>query len=502
MTTNSNAIQRICILGGGTAGWMTAAALSKVLGDQSIKIELIESESIGTVSVGEATIPQIRAFNHLLGLDEMDFMRHTQGTFKLGIEFIDWHKPGTAYLHPFGPYGVNMAGVPFHHYWLKEGRQHSLESYCLEAMAARAGKFIPAVERAGAAAKQINYAFHFDAVAYAAYLRKFAEQRGVKRSEGRMQSVELHPVTGFVQALMMQNGQKIEADLFIDCSGFKGLIIEKALHSGFEDWSHWLPCDRAIAQPCALTEPPKPYTQSIAQSAGWQWRIPLQHRVGNGHVYSSHYVDDDKALQVLHNTMLAEPEAEPNYLRWQTGRRREVWKKNCIAIGLSAGFLEPLESTGIQLIQSAISRLLSLFPDKRFATETIDTFNRYSTFEMERIRDFIILHYKANERDDSDFWRYCRTMKIPSSLEDKIQLYQQSGRIFRENNELFSDISWLSVLNGQGAVPESYHPLADQLPDDKLQIQLSSLRKQVQDIVAVMPAQADFIDQYCKAGVR
>ncbi|SNY60721.1 tryptophan halogenase [Arsukibacterium tuosuense] len=499
MTNNSSAIQRICILGGGTAGWMTAAALSKVFAEQSIQIELVESESIGTVSVGEATIPQIRAFNHLLGLDEMDFIRHTQGTFKLGIEFIDWYKPGTAYLHPFGPYGANMAGVPFHHYWLKHGCQRPLEDYCLEAMAARAGKFIPVLKRAGAPPRQVNYAFHFDAVAYADYLRKFAEQRGVKRSEGRMQNVVLDPVTGFVQALLMQNGQKIEADFFIDCSGFKGLIIEKALHSGFEDWSHWLPCDRAIAQPCAATEAPKPYTQSIAQAAGWQWRIPLQNRVGNGHVYSSHYVDDDEALRVLHNTMLGAPLAEPNLLRWQTGRRREPWKKNCVAIGLSAGFLEPLESTGIQLIQSAISRLLSLFPDKSFAAETIDTYNRYSSLEMEQIRDFIILHYKANERQDADFWRYCRTMKVPDSLKDKIQLYRQTGRIFRENNELFSEISWLSVLNGQGIFPESYHPLADQFPAAKLDAQLAMLQQQVADSVAEMPGHADFIAHNCQA---
>ncbi|WP_372625490.1 tryptophan halogenase family protein [Arsukibacterium sp.] len=501
MTITNDAIQRICILGGGTAGWMTAAAFSKVLGNQSLQIELVESESIGTVSVGEATIPQIRAFNQLLGLDEMDFLRHTQGTFKLGIEFINWYKPGTAYMHPFGPYGTNMAGVPFHHYWLKRGSEQPLESFCLEAMAARAGKFTPVLERQGSPARPVNYAFHFDAVAYAVYLRQFAEKRGVKRHAGQMKEVMLNPVTGRVDALLLADGRQVEADFFIDCSGFKGLIIEQALHSGFEDWSHWLPCDRAIAQPCASTEPPRPYTQSIAQAAGWQWRIPLQNRVGNGHVYSSHYVDDDEALQVLHDTMLTPPEAEPNLLRWQTGRRREPWKKNCVAIGLAAGFLEPLESTGIQLIQSAISRLLSLFPDKTFAEETIKTFNRYSTTEMEQIRDFIILHYKANERDDSDFWRYCRTMNVPDSLNDKIQLYRRTGRIFRENNELFSDISWLSVLNGQGIYPQSYHPLADKFSATNLDEQLAMLQKQVTDNVAAMPDHAAFIARFCQAKV-
>lgn len=495
-------IRKIVIAGGGSAGWMTAAALSKIVGTQNCEITLVESPAIGTVSVGEATIPQIRFFNSLLGVDENDFVKATKGTFKLGIEFVDWTKVGERYMHPFGPYGSNMNGVPFHHYWLKSymlGKSTDILDFCVEGKSAKQNRFTRRISNAPAQLASVNYAFHFDAILYAKYLQKFAKANGVKHVEAKIEDVKIRASNGFIDSVSLDNGQELSAELFIDCSGFNGRLIEQALNTGFEDWSHWLPCNKAVAQACESEPEIRPYTISTARQAGWQWQIPLQHRVGNGHVYASKFMSDDEATSVLQNNLPGKPIGEPRMLSWKNGRRRKAWNKNCIAIGLSAGFLEPLESTGLQLVQSAISRLLSLFPDKSFRQADIDTYNENTDFEIERIRDFIIAHYKLNGRQDSDFWRMCQQMDIPDTLQKKLSLYQSSGRIFRENNELFNELSWFSVLNGQGMTPESYHPLIESMPDNELFRHLDTMRQTIADTVQNIPNHSQFIQRNCAA---
>jgi tryptophan halogenase len=504
MTTNTanERIKKIVIVGGGTAGWMTAATLIKVLGKHYADIHLIESGEIGTVSVGEATIPQISLFNKILGIDEDDFIRKTQATFKLGIEFNHWKHQGHSYMHPFGQYGVDMDAIQFHHYWLKmfqQGKTGDIQDFSLEALAAKEGRFTRPQNRGNSPLSTIAYAFHFDATLYAKYLRDYAETRGVVRTDGKIVDVVLKPENGFIDAVILANGERIDGDLFIDCSGFKGLLIEGALNTGFEDWSHWLPCDRAVAMPCKATETNKPYTQSIAQSAGWIWRIPLQHRVGNGYVYPSKYVSDEQAVKCLLENMENDPLAEPNFLCWTTGVRKKGWNKNCVAIGLSAGFVEPLESTGLHLIQSAIAKLLGLFPNKGFNQVDIDTYNAQQKIELERIRDFIILHYKVTERDDSEFWRYCKNMDIPQYLQDKIALYQANGRIYRQDTELFNESSWLAVMHGQGIRPKGYHPLVDALTEHEIERRLQHIKDVIGQCVSIMPSQTEFINQYCRA---
>ncbi|MCF6194195.1 MAG: tryptophan 7-halogenase [Kangiellaceae bacterium] len=506
----NNSIKTIVIVGGGSAGWMTAAALSKILGCKNQDIKLIESETIGTVSVGEATIPQIRNFNSMLGLDENDFLKHTHGTFKLGIEFVDWKKKNHAYMHPFGPYGTNMNGVHFHHFWLqsnerksyegilqKEKYQDDLLEYCLEGYAAKLNKFSRPLNVPNTPLSAINYAFHFDATLYAKYLRSFAEAKGVKRIEGIVDKVNTSTKNGFIESVQLQNGDTIEGELFIDCTGFKGLLIEQTLHSGFDDWSHWLPCNSAVAQASESIYEIKPYTISKAHGSGWQWQIPLQSRVGNGHVYSDAHLSQDEAISNLQDNMPSKPIGEPRHLKWRNGKRKSPWVKNCIAIGLSAGLLEPFESTGLQLIQASIDRLLSLFPNKDFHQADIDAFNRYAGVEIEQIRDFIILHYKQTDRTDSSFWKYCQNMEIPNSLQRKIDLYSSSGRIIRENSELFSELSWLSVLNGQGIVPKSYHPLVDNATAEQIDGQLNKMKDIVKQCAANLPTHENYILKNC-----
>ncbi|MGJ8690859.1 MAG: tryptophan halogenase family protein [Thalassotalea sp.] len=499
-------IKNIVILGGGTAGWMTAAAFSKVLKNNYCNIRLIESEAISTVSVGEATIPQISLFNKILGIDENDFIRKTQGTFKLGIEFADWKSKGHSYMHPFGSYGKDMDAIQFHHYWLKmfnQGQAPDIEAYSLEAIAAKQGRFMRPQNMGNSPLSSIAYAFHFDATLYAKYLREFAEQRGVIRTEGKVTEVQVKPENGFIDALVMDNGERIEGDLFIDCSGFRGILIEQTLKTGFDDWSEWLPCDRAVAMPCLVksgeAQLAKPYTVSTAQAAGWTWRIPLQHRIGNGYVYPSKYVSDDEAVHILKSQMESEPLAEPNFLRWQTGVRKKGWNKNCVAIGLSAGFVEPLESTGLHLIQSAIAKLLGMFPNQGFDQADIDAYNSQLTTEMERIRDFIILHYKATERDDSEFWRFCKNMPVPEYLQKKIALYQANGRIYRQDNELFNETSWLAVMHGQGLKTTGYHPLVDTIEAAEISRRLAHVQSVIDKSAQSMPTQASFIKQFCQA---
>ena len=498
---SDNRVKNIVIVGGGTAGWMVASAFSKVL-SREYNIRLIESDEISTVGVGEATIPQIKLFNQVLELDEDDFVKKTQGTFKLGIEFVDWTRLGHSYIHGFGAIGQDLGLIQFHHYWLKlhqAGAAADIGAYSLNTAAAPRGKFMRSANIENSPLSNIAYAYHFDAGLYARYLRNYSEERGVRRTEGKILSTELRAADGFIESVTMESGEKIGGELFIDCSGFRGLLIEQALKTGYEDWSHWLPANRAVAVPCARVSDPTPYTRSTARSAGWQWRIPLQHRTGNGYVFSSEYISEDEATATLLNNLDGERLAEPRVLKFVTGRRKKFWNKNCVAIGLSSGFMEPLESTSIHLIQSNIARLISFFPDKRFDQVNIDKFNQQSDFEFERIRDFLILHYMATERNDTPFWNYVRTMEIPAELQEKIDIFKGSGRFFRESDEMFGATSWVQVMLGQGIHPQGYHPMVDLLTHDELNEFVGSIKNVLDKCVDVMPSHAEFIAKNCAA---
>ncbi|SEA09073.1 tryptophan halogenase family protein [Microbulbifer marinus] len=484
----SQAIKKIVIAGGGTAGWMTAAALSKLMGTQ-LDITLVESESIGTIGVGEATIPTLVFFHRLLGIDEAEFLAATQGTYKLGISFENWRDVGKDYIHAFGVTGKDCWACGFQHFWLRArqlGLAGDFGEYCLERRAAEAHKFSHLPNNG------LNYAFHMDATRYAAYLRQFSEGFGVKRVEGKIDQVQLHPDTGFIRALKLDSGQEVDGDFFIDCTGMRAILIEKALHTGFESWSHWLPCDSAVAVQTQAVEPPIPFTRSIARESGWQWRIPLQHRVGNGQVYSSSYQSDDSARSQLLENIEGERLTDPLLIKFQTGRRRKQWHKNCLAVGLSSGFLEPLESTSIHLIQQNIVRFLRFFPQSEIRQVEVDEFNRQSEFDMERIRDFIILHYKVTDRDDTEFWRYCRQMSIPDTLAAKIDMFRETGHVFREANELFVD-SWQQVMFGQGLMPERYHPLVDTMPEQELADFIRQVKAGVDDALARLKDHNDYL---------
>ncbi len=493
-------IRSILIVGGGSAGWMTAAALSNAL-KEKCTITLIESEEIGIVGVGEATIPAIRTFNQSLGLDEREFVRETKGSFKLGIEFVDWAKIGHRYFHPFGPHGKAFDYLPLHQYWLKlreQGDPYSIDDYSMAWHMAKTGKFNLPVDDQRNVLSTFDYAFHFDAGLYSQYLRRYAEARGVKRIEGKVCDVSLDAETGFVESITMENGDTHGADLFIDCSGFRGLLIEGALKTGYDDWTHWLPCDRAVAMPCENAGEPTPFTRSTARESGWQWRIPLQHRTGNGYVYCSQFMDDGKAADLLSQRLDGEALGDPRPLRFVTGRRKLNWNKNVVAIGLSSGFMEPLESTSIHMIQANISKLIALFPDRDFDQATIDEFNRISTNETERIRDFLILHYKLTRRDDSELWRYCANMNIPDTLQWKMDHFRRNGRLMALEMDLFAPPSWLAVHIGQFNIPESTDPLIDHRGLDAREW-MGKLRAAMEAAAEQQPTHQQFIDKHCKA---
>ncbi len=481
--------RKVVIVGGGTAGWMSAALIAHITQGRLADITLVESEAIGTIGVGEATIPAIKRFNRLLEVNEREFVRETQATFKLGIEFVDWGRIGARYLHPFGAIGSPIGRTGFEHFLARRrlgGISESFEDYSLNSAAARTNRF--RVPREGSASPGLNYAYHFDASLYAAYLRRYAEARGVQRVEGRIKQVGQNAETGFVEGLELEDGRCIEGDFFIDCSGLSGLLIEKTLHSGYEDWSHWLPCDRAAFVPSARTEPLTPYTRSTARTAGWQWRIPLQHRTGNGHVFSSGFMSDDEAADILMQNLDGAALADPKFVRFTTGRRKQAWNKNVVAIGLAAGFLEPLESTSIHLIQSGLVKLLDLWPGPEMDPLLAEQYNLSLGKQYEGIRDFIILHYTASTRDDSDFWRYCRDMDIPEPLARKIGHFRNASRIVLKPGELFQPTSWLAVMLGQDIVPTGYDPLADIVDDAEVTAQFDAMRTGVAQAAATMPA--------------
>ncbi|MCA0356013.1 MAG: tryptophan 7-halogenase [Proteobacteria bacterium] len=496
-------IRKIVIVGGGTAGWMSAAGLAAVLKGLPISIALVESAEIGTVGVGEATVPHIRHFNARLGLDEADFMRKTQATIKLGIQFCGWGRPGERYIHPFGAYGHAIDGLPFHQHWLAaraRGEDGPIEAYSLPIIASLAGKFAPPSTDPRSLGSTFNYAYQFDAALYAQYLRAYAEARGVTRTEGKIASVQQRPEDGFVTGVTLEDGRIVEGDLFVDCSGFRGLLIEGALQAGYEDWTRWLPCDRAVAAPCASIEPPTPYTRATADQAGWRWRIPLQHRVGNGHVYCSSYISDDDAARALVEKLDGKLQQDPRFLRFTTGRRKKQWFKNVVAVGLSSGFLEPLESTSIHLIQVAITTLLELFPHQGCAQADQDEYNRVMDLEFERIRDFLVLHYHANQRDDSPFWIERREGPIPDSLAYKMALFRERGAVVGYKDGFFLEPSWLAVYFGQNILPDGFDPLVAASDPVRTTRIMADLAAAVTRTVDAMPTHEAFLRSVVDSG--
>jgi len=488
-------VRRVVIAGGGTAGWIAAAALSRQL-EGVLDVTLVESDEIGTVGVGESTIPPLRVFHKLMKIDEQEFMRGTEATFKLGILFENWRKQGDHYIHSFGRNGKSTWLCEFHHFWLHglaRGIQSELGDYCLELQAAKAGKFATSPQL------DLNYAYHLDATVYARFLRKFSEKHGIKRVEGKIRQVKQHAESGFIESLVLESGQVIEGDFFIDCTGFRGLLIEQTLKTGYEDWTHWLPCDSAVPVQTESVGPPAPYTRVIAHEAGWRWRIPLQHRVGNGLVYCSRYMSDDDATRKLLQDVEGRTLIEPRVIRFRTGRRRQAWNKNVLALGLASGFHEPLESTSIHLIITGITRLMQLFPFSGVTQAFVDQYNRESQAEAEKIRDFIVLHYKATERDDSPFWRHCASMAIPDTLAQRIEMFRESAHAYQLDAELFRVDSWAQVMLGQGITPRHYHQVTKMMSDQDLVRFLGGMKAQIAQVVERLPAHQDFIDQYCKS---
>lgn len=494
-TTAPQPIRRVVIAGGGTAGWMVAAGLSKCLGRQ-VDIRLVESEEIGTVGVGEATIPTLHILHQILDLDEREFIQATQATFKLGISFENWRNVGENYFHSFGKTGKGHWTAGFHHFWLdarKRGLASDYGDYCLELRAAMENRFATLPDNG------INFAYHFDATLYGQYLRRYAEALGVQRIEGKIAQVHTHAESGFVTGLQLTDGPLVEGDFFIDCTGMRSLLLGETLGVPYESWSHWLPCDSALAVQTMRVGEPVPYTRSIAHPWGWQWRIPLQHRVGNGVVFSSRHIGDDEAKAALLANVEGEVLREPRVIRFTPGQREQVWKKNVVAIGLSSGFLEPLESTSIHLIQKGLTRLVELFPTDGVRQSDIDEYNLQTREQIEIIRDFIILHYHVTNRDDTPFWRGCRDMEVPPLLRHRIQHFRDTGRIMLRQGELFAENSWVQVMMGQGITPASHHPITRNMDNRSLADFLGEIRKDVARTVMKLPRHQQFIDSYCPA---
>ena len=490
----SKCVKKVVIAGGGTAGWVAAAALSKQLG-KLIEVVLIESDQIGTVGVGEATIPPMRVFHSLLGIDEQEFMRATNAVFKLGISFKNWGQIGDHYIHPFGTTGQGSFLADFQHFWLhgkSKGINAEFGEYSFEIQAAKANKFATSKN------SSINFAYHLDATRYAQYLRQFSEKLGTTRIEGKIQQVQQHP-DGDIKALLLESGELVEADLFIDCTGFTGLLIDKTLKTPYEDWSHWLPCNSAIAVQTESVEAAKPYVTCTAHQAGWQWHIPLQHRVGNGNVFCSDFMSDDQATQHLLDNAKGKVLTEPRVIKYKTGRREVFWNRNCVALGLSSGFVEPLESTSIYMFMNGIVRLMKMFPFDGVTQQSINEYNKQSIAELENIRDFIILHYHVTSREDSEFWRYCKNMSVPDSLSHRIELFKETGLAFQGERELFRLESWTHVMLGQGIMPKHYHSIFKTMSDEELVTHLTNTRNTITNAVAKLPNHQDFINQYCKA---
>lgn len=496
-------VRRVVIVGGGTAGWMAAAAINKIFGER-VAVTLIESDDIGIVGVGEATIPPIRAYNAMVGLDEDAFLRATQGTIKLGIQFVGWHRAGEAYMHAFGSVGKDLGLGQFWQYWLRArqlGQAGPIDDYSITGVAALAGKFLRGEPPPGSHLPALTHAFHFDAGLYARYLRDLCEQRGVKRIEGKIVDTQLRAADGFIEAVRLESGATVGGDLFVDCSGFRSLLLGQALGVPYIDWSHWLPANRAWAVPCELPHPAEPYTRSTAHGAGWQWRIPLQHRIGNGFVFSNEFIGEDEAAAGLVARLDGRALADPRLIRFTTGHRRQFWHRNCVALGLASGFLEPLESTSIHLVHSNIARLINFFPDLDFAQANIDEYNAQTLFEFERIRDFIVLHYHANEREGA-LWDYMRHLDLPAELKQKMAVFRANGRIMRVNNELFAEDSWLQVFLGQGVVPLGHNPLADALTDAEAVEFVDTVGKLTRQRVKELPTHTDWIARFAKAAPR
>ena len=498
----SGKVESVVIVGGGTAGWIAAASLGKLLGD-AVSVTVVESDAIGTVGVGEATIPQIRRLNGLLGLDEAEFVRATQGTFKLGIEFNGWGERGESYLHTFGDPGLDLSHTAFHHYWLRaraEGSNAGLWDYSLHHRAAYAHKFAPVEKVGGTAMTGLAYAYHFDAGLYAKHLRKAAEGNGVLRREGRVVGVGRNAESGFVSHVEMEGGERIGGDLFIDCTGFRGLLIGEAMGVGYRDWSAYLPVDRAVALGCERVEPLLPYTRASAREAGWQWRIPLQHRTGNGYVYCSRFSTAERAEEVLRGNLDGEPTGEAKHLSFTTGRREVFWEGNVVALGLAGGFLEPLESTSIHFVQAHVSRLVELFPTREMGAANRAEFNRVTGKEYELVRDFLVLHYALSRRADTPFWQFCRDeLEVPDSLRHKMELFREAAHTFREPDDLFRPSSWVQVMVGQGLVPDGYHRMADRLSEEQLARFLSDVDAIIGRTVEPLPTHDAFIRRHARA---
>jgi tryptophan halogenase len=493
-------LKQIVVVGGGAAGWMTAAALSRVLRPGEVSVTLVESDEIGIIGVGEATIPDMLQFNLFLGIPEAELMRATQATFKLGIEFAGWSRDGERYFHPFGFHGVDIDGIDFHQFWLHcraHGHAHSIGDYCLTEIVARKNKFgFPDLRVPGAPASYLRYAYHFDAALYAGFLRRYAEQRGVKRIEGKVTEVLRDSQSGDLTGVRLASGEAVTGDFFFDCTGFRSLLLDKTLGVPWVDWRHWLPCDGALAVACAHAGPPAPYTRSTARTAGWQWKIPTQRRTGNGHIFCSEFMSVDEATSVLIDGLDGAPMGSPRLIRFATGHRQQFWEKNCVAIGLSSGFLEPLESTSLYLIRQGISRFIALFPDASQPAILREEYNRWMRKDFEQVRDLLVLHYFANQRDEP-FWRHCRNMTLPDTLARRLALFSAGGRFLRNEGELFPNASWVAVMLGQNVVPRAIDPLVSTRPVAETESKLELLRRAMNEYADSLPSHEDSLRGYC-----